>query len=295
MRARRSARRVLARCKQLSGKIIVFSSAGGQHFALITAHAPTSAAALEDLRQWWHDLASKLRRIPKHFRLMMLVDANARFSVAHEAGNVLSAFPEGQAAEMFQDLLHNKTLISNDLPDTHGKPVITWVSPNGDEACLDYITISADIVHGLRTIGNIPHFSDCFDFDHRPLLVCLSWSSVSKTRIRQPRLDRKAMMTDWGKLKLAEIFATAPLAPWASSADDYVNGLNEHLLTELRKYFTQPGASSRHPYASDDTWSIVRARRSARRVLARCKQLSGKITLQINLLVAMEGLFASWT
>ena len=259
--------------------LIVFSSAGGQKFALISAHAPVSGTAQESLRNWWQSLASQIRRIPKRFRIILCVDANARFTVASEAGDVVSAFSEGQSADLFRDLLHSESLQANDLLDVERRPVVTWVSPNGHASCVDYVAVSTDIANGLRTIGEMANFSDCFDFDHKPLQVDLSWATEAEVRGRSSRFDRRAMQTDWGKAKLAEIFESAPLASWTSSADEYVKNLNDHLYSNLQKFFAQQGTFPRQPYVSDETWAIVRARRNARRVLFRCKTLLDKTVL----------------
>ena len=265
--------------------LIVFSSAGGQKFALISAHAPVSGTAQDSLKDWWQSLTGQIRRIPKRFRIILCVDANARFTVASEAGDVTSAFPDGRSAGLFKDLLHSESLQANDLLDVRGKPVVTWVSPNGCASCIDYVAVSIDIAHGIRTIGEMADFSDCFDFDHRPLQVVLSWATEAEVRGYSSRLDRKAMQTDWGKDKLAEIFESAPLASWTSSADEYVRNLNEHLYSNLQKVFAQQGTFPRQPYVSDETWAIVRARRNARRVLFRCKTILDKTILHAFMLL----------
>ena len=133
-------------------------------------------------------MTKQIRRIFKDFRVILCVDANARLTVASETGDVASAFPEGHSAELFKDLLHSESLQANDLLDVEGKPVVTWVSPNGHESCIDYVAVSVDIAHGLRTIGEMANFSDCFDFDHRPLQVDLSWATDAEIRAPAPGL-----------------------------------------------------------------------------------------------------------
>ena len=265
--------------------LIVFSSAGGQKFALVSAHAPVSGTPQDSLKNWWQNLTGQIRRIPRRFRVILCIDANAKFTVASEAGDVASAFPEGNSADLFRDLLYSESLQASDLLDTSRKPVVTWVSPNGHASCIDYVAVSIDIAHGLRTIGDMADFSDCFDFDHKPLQVALRWATEVEVRGSHARFDRKAMQTDWGKAKLAEIFESAPLASWTSSADEYAKNLNDHLYCSLQQFFAQQGTFPRQPYVSDETWTIVRTRRNARRVLFRCKTLLNKTVLHAFMLL----------
>ena len=232
------------------------------------------------LDHWWSELASTLRQIPRRLRIILLVDANARFSAADEYGDISVAYPNNTAAEMFQGFLHEPELGASTLYDYLGYQVLTWISPNGKPACLDYVAVSLDIAHGLSTVGRFIGFQDCFDFDHQPLLVQLTWSSAVTTSTKQPKLDRAAMTTEQGKSKLAEIFATAPLAPWSATADEYLDALNGHMYREVHLWFSTHKALPRSPHVSECTWDIVMARRTARRVLHRCWKLQNKIILQ---------------
>ena len=213
--------------------LIVFAQTGGQQFALVSAHAPPSTASAAVLRAWWDDFVCSIKQIPRRLKIILLIDANARFSPSDELGSVSEAFPENLSAELFQGMLSDLGLKANDLYSHTGETVVTWISPCGRPACLDYIAASGDISVGLHTVGQLANFQDCFDFDHRPLLVRLAWQKDVQTQHRLPRLDRAAMVTEQGKQKLAEIFATAPLAPWFCSADVYLEALNDHLFQQL--------------------------------------------------------------
>ena len=153
--------------------LIVVAETGGQHFALISAHAPTANADKSVLRTWWKDFEHSVKQLPKQVRIILMIDANARLTAADEVAGIMSAYPDNAATIHFQHTLKELRLSASNMVDCYGKPVITWVSPNGKPARLDYIAATEEIAGGMLTIGNLRHFTDCFDFDHKPLLVKL--------------------------------------------------------------------------------------------------------------------------
>ena len=221
-----------------------------------------------------------LQRIPRKLKQILLVDANARFTAADECGDVGVAHASNFAAELFQEMIHELEMGASTLFDNVGQPIVTWLSPAGNPACLDYVAVSLEIAQGLCTLGQITGFQDCFDFDHQPLLVQLTWASPVASMAKRPRLDRAAMTSDEGKAKLAEIFSHAPLAQWTATADTFLDALNEYIFHEVYACFSTHKTHPRSPYVSETTWDIVRARRSARRVLHRCLTLQQRYVLQ---------------
>ena len=123
--------------------LLVTCVAGNQTYAVLSAHAPTAAAGEEALHAWRDGLASASRKLPHNALLGCGIDANARFdeSATHIVPEAASGVP-GRLLCQFADA---QQLACTALVDFLARPVVTWTSPNGKRACLDYILFPAEM------------------------------------------------------------------------------------------------------------------------------------------------------
>ena len=217
--------------------LVVLFDAGGLSLAFCVAHAPTTATAEEEQREWWESFEATIRRLPRKYQPLILADANARLSPGSKGVPELSACINLPARLMYDMLLAQHMQVSGNTTDD-GEPIVSWTGPRGQTACLDY-----------------------------PVLFECAWSRNGSAEPRPTRFDRKAMLTPAGRSIMQRIFRDAPRAPWSSHADDYLHRVNQHVLEELAAAFPLSQRRPRQPHVSDHAWSCIRLLRRSRRHL----------------------------
>ena len=160
--------------------LLITACAGRQPFALLSAHGPTAATPDEELQQWWHELHQITRKVPERSILLVGLDANARFSPQTTCTNEAEA--DGEAAVQMCRYMDLQTLVSSQLVDHCNRRVTTWISPNGKEACIDYVLVPKEFSHGFVTLGAIDGFEDLHERDHLPLCVELTWQCSARLK-----------------------------------------------------------------------------------------------------------------
>ena len=148
---------------------------------------------------------------------------------------------------------------------------VTWRSPQGCPACLDYILIPRAWESGLRTVSGFGLLDMHAGIDHEVLgaELCLQLQVPAR---REAGLDRDSMLTPQGRQAVARLFASAPAYPWSLNSDDHLQGLHAHLLQGAQKLFPRRRAGPRRPVLSQHTWHLLHLRRWARRVFRRRQQ-----------------------
>ena len=260
--------------------LMVLWSAGDTHLAFCVAHAHTSATPEEVQREWWQQLQSLTRRVPRKYQPFILVDANARLAPC-SSGCITEAQCLNVPARFLLDLQQTQQLSVSGNVDAQGRTLHSWQSPTGYLACLDYLLVPQAFASGLWVHGNIDGFSDCFDFDHRPLLFCCAWTSVSCRSDLATRFDRRAMLSDAGRQTLRDIWRRAPQADWAEHADTYLHDVNQFVLAELKESFTLNPRRPRQMHISDSTWGHIRLLRRARRHLHSMNRANRLLQLRL--------------
>ena len=115
--------------------LVVLFDMAATPLAFIVAHSPTAVTAEPDLRKWWSATSGVIRRIPRKFQPVILIDANARFA----AGTTFTATPEqchNVGAHLLQDLMCAENLLISGNTDCQGEEIISWVGPKGTRTCL---------------------------------------------------------------------------------------------------------------------------------------------------------------
>ena len=247
---------------------------GGVCLALVSAHAPTSAADDFTIDAWWTDLKEVICRFPPRALPVIMVDANARFD-RHSADPILCKALNRNAVCM-RDLLEHFGLCASQLVDVGGHPVTSWTSPLGKPDCIDFVLLPARSANQTQTLGCPPEFGDTFGHDHRPIHVRHRIQRCSRPCPTSPLLDREAMMTPQGRRNLARIFESAPEVPCEVDVDTHLDILNTYTMQALGEAFPAHPARPRNKTFSDRTWAAIRLRRDIRRKLtmhrraARC-------------------------
>ena len=257
--------------------LLVTCVAGSQTYAILSAHAPTAAAGDEALLLWWANLFSIARKVPSNALLFCGIDANARFQEHARLPNIEVA--EGTPARLLCQFAEGQQLACTALVDSSGAPIVTWTSPNGKPACLDFLLFPAEMGHNLVTRGAIPHFADLHPGDHAPLTADVAWTLSGSAHPRAKRLDTDRMRTDDGRRTLQHIHASTPPVPWSTDVDTHCLLITRHLQNQLEIHFPLPDRRPRQPTISNETWAWIRLRRATKRIGRRAADLLRKEVL----------------
>ncbi|OLP77308.1 hypothetical protein AK812_SmicGene42640 [Symbiodinium microadriaticum] len=199
-------------------------------------------------------------------RPVLCCDANARFSL--QAGREI---PANANAHRLQETIAKYELCRTSSYAPDGSLHLTWRSPQGCPACLDYVLIPRAWESGLRTVSGLGLLDMHAGIDHEVLGAELRLQLHAPAR-REAGLDRDSMMTPWGRQAVARLFADAPLYPWSTNSDDHLQGLHAYLLQGAQTLFPRRRAGPRRPVLSQHTWHLLHLRRWARRVFRRRQQ-----------------------
>ena len=154
-----------------------------------------------------------------------------------------------------------------------GRRVVTWVSPTGKQAQLDYVLWPATLAQSSKTLGNPWRGEVGNGLDHRPLLVDTCWCAGARPTIRQSRFDVAKMATPEGQAILAHIHSSVPSIPWAMDVDDHLQVVNDHIHTGLVQHFSATASRPRQAHISPCLWQAVLQSRHARRLITRSRRL----------------------
>ena len=234
--------------------------------AFIVAHAPTAVAPTADREAWWNHLEARLAGLPPSAVPVICCDANARYT--WQAGREV---PANANAIRLQQILEKYDLCRTSSYAPDGSMHVTWRSPQGCPACLDYVLFPCAWESGLTTLSGLGLLDMHAGIDHEVLGAELQLQLQAPAR-RAVELDRDSMLTPWGRQAIAGLFASAPVFPWPTNVDDHLQGLHAHLLQGARALFPRSNAGPRRPVLSQQTWHLLHLRRWARRVFRRRQQ-----------------------
>ena len=264
--------------------LLVTVCAGRQCFALVAGHGPTAAAPDEEIQHWWRELNAVMRMVPERCILIAGIDANARFDLSAEMPSEECA--EGEAAVQLCRLLEQQTLVSSGLFDNTGRRVVTWTSPNGRDACIDYVLVPQELQQGFRTLGAIAGFEDLHDRDHTPLWVEITWTCSVESKKELFKVDVAAIDTPQGRKVMQQILSDIPPIPWELDIDQHLLQLNQHIREALAAHFPFQPSRPRRSHFSAATWEAVRNRRTDKRIMRRAQICKRKIAVHL--------LFRAW-
>ncbi|CAE7750061.1 unnamed protein product [Symbiodinium microadriaticum] len=246
-----------------NGLLIVLAATDTCRLVFVVAHAPTSAAPVSERDAWWQHLTHRLEGLPPGASPVVCIDANARHVLTKGVEH-----PSNDNAQRLCLLASRFSLCRTHAYHPDGNMVVTWRAPLGHPACLDYVLVPDTWEEGLRTVSNLGLLDEHAGVDHEVLGAELHLRLQQPTR-RPAGLNREAMLTPEGRQATAQLFASAPLSPWSSSADDHLHFLHEHLLTGARQLFPCAVNGPRRPVLSSQTWNLLHVKRWARRIHRR--------------------------
>ena len=234
-------------------------------FACISAHAPTSRAPEEVIRDFWEGLSAAIGQLPKSCNVLLCVDANAHFSRCPSTPSTLDAMPDGRNAECFKQLYLHHGLCASAQFTPNREPIFSWVSPTGTKSLLDYVAVPVSWQDSTVTLGNIKLGDLHEGLDHDPLLV--RCNPILEGRRAPPRfhVPRGALESEAGKAALLHAWATVPEISWDVDATTHVACIHSHLQHCLSRDLTGAAPSPRNPVISPPTLELIRMRRHTRR------------------------------
>ncbi|CAE7837407.1 unnamed protein product [Symbiodinium sp. CCMP2592] len=228
----------------------------GQPVILISGHARTSTASDSEINDWWDLLERALATAPRGHIPLIGIDANA-----HWHGST----PTNANACHMDALLQRRGLASSGTTDMHGRPIVTWRSPQGHELCLDFVLLPREWMPQASNIGVVPILDQFAGIDHEPLVITVAGQLPSSSTSGAHRLDIEKMHTPEGKRVIESIFRSAPRPAWEVDVDEHLFALNSHFQQQLQHAFTRPKARPRNPVISADTWALLLQKRFLRR------------------------------
>ena len=229
--------------------------AGKLLFGVIAAHAPIEAAPDQEKQEWWEHLRSTIRKLPRRAIPVLLIDANARFTADADADRVHLARADGDNAVSLQSIGAECDLQSTSLFDRNGQKVVTWTSPAGRNAQIDYVLLPEALADKSTTVGAPSVAFEHAGIDHWPLLADVSWRQPTKGTRPVVSWDRKKLQSETGRQLLRQNHQSAPRVPWTFHVEDHLQILN------------------------DEQWQSIRMRRHVRRLASRSRLLRQRYVL----------------
>ena len=263
-------------------RLLVTGNAGALRFLFVVAHAPTSQRTAVEIRQWWQKLADAIRSMPRGCIPLFMLDANAHF--AGDTSTASTDQPTNANAKSLQSLAADTQTLLSATVDRNGRRLVTWISPNGDPYCLDFLAVPTQW-HSHSCTHQPAEFPDLFaGIDHQPVYLDIRAQLVTKANSRE-RISARALRTPEGQQALQTAWQTLPPVPWAVDVDTHLRYIHDHLrhvLLEQMHVGTQP----RSPIIRQNTWQLLRLQRGHRRLLRRMNQQARKMLLHV--------LFKAW-
>eukprot|EP00438_Fugacium_kawagutii_P016851 Skav219683 [mRNA] locus=scaffold817:72948:78818:+ [translate_table: standard] len=249
------------------------------HLRVAVVHAPHKQSTNPTPDEWWQFFAGQVAKTPVQLPLVMLGDMNARIGkVVTEAVSDVHAEDETETGHLMHSfMLEHRLWAPSTFESCHEGDSYTWVSHDGVKHRLDYVllpqawksmTILSHVAYGLDLMtANHDHFAV---IAHISMQVASSHQAPMKVRF-----DVRKCVQEEAKQKFRDFLCSLPPIPWHFGV-----GLHAELLTS----WVQHGAQlcfpfdrqlPRQRYMSDNTWTIVRLRKSLLKIQqASDKQLS---------------------
>ena len=241
--------------------LLVLARAGSLRFAVLVGHSPTSKETVEVRRQWWLNFTAILRRAPPSCVPLVFIDANAK-AVSETAKNW-----EVSNDAFFRRFLSEHQLMHSGDADAEGRKFSSWCSPDGAEACIDFICYPREAAGGVSIEGPLPGFQGLLDHDHRPIAARCQWHQRSSLPKARGRLDLTALDSVEGRSRYASLLACMPPVPWSDNVDSHLAKIHQHVLRCLHSVCPPVQRKARNPITSERTWAFIHQRRELRREL----------------------------
>ena len=177
--------------------IAVSAKAGGLEFIRVSAHARTSVSQDKDVQDFWRFLSSIVAGFPPKAIRLFFLDANAHFDECVAVDEYY--LPTNMNAQLLRDFAHAHGLVISDLWTPDGAAIYTWVSPQGNRRCLDFIAAPKDFRGHFQVQGSWDVIDRFSGIDHSCLgLGCVSvmFAGIVITGSVDLTLKRCALLKD---------------------------------------------------------------------------------------------------
>ena len=250
--------------------MILLARVNEMRLAIVTAHAPTAVSPPHVLLKWWGDLQAAMQCIPRGCCVIACLDANARFAQEPGRPRTLSAQPICRNFRHLVDFACTQGLEATDQFDCNGKQLISWTSPNGHTALLDYVLFPSEWQAAAHTLPT-PRLNDLHcDKDHAPVALLLDIRYEATPRPHQLRVDPVALQTPEGLAAARRALETVPPIPWGADSTLHVDIVHRHLRHCLRELPPAP-PRPRNPALTPETVQLVSTKRHMQRCLRTVK------------------------
>ena len=252
--------------------LVVCAKLESCQLAFFSGHCPTATSPASERAQWWSMLRQRLAALPAHTVPILMLDANSRFALQQGA-----EAPANCNACEFDRVLRDFGLARTKSCDAQGQQRPSWRPPgcNTVPVCLDYVAWPTSWDVGFRDEGIRDIVDEHVGIDHQPVLatadLCLQ-HTVPPTY----RVDREAMCTPEGRMKLRAIFEAAPQPAWQVSVNDHLHILNRYFQQCLAEVFPWQSCKPRKPTLSMRTWALLQDKRRQRRCFRRQRLLHSR-------------------
>ena len=260
--------------------LVCTAQLGDITFALVSAHAPTSAAQPAERSAFWRELSGYLNALPQHYVPLITIDANARFISTPDFPKTRDSTPAVENAKELIEFGARHDLTANEQFGPDGSKLFSWRSPRGDLSLIDYIMLPA----AWEQSGSTTTITTLNDLhagkDHFPLL-CHCHLHVETARPRPSRRIAPQMLhTEQGQQAVRHAFETMPIVPWHVDPTTHVDIVHTHLWNALSTNLPPEPPKPRHPAFSEHTFQLVRQTRHCRHVVRTLRGRIRRITLR---------------
>ncbi|CAE6973415.1 unnamed protein product [Symbiodinium sp. CCMP2592] len=214
---------------------------------------------------WWADLHHTFSMIPCNCVPIVLLDANARLACAE-------GMPSDNAS-MLRSFLRRHELSHSDCLDAKDKEIETWISPNGQGSCIDYVLFPETLRECSKSLGPVVGFEGLVEHDHRPIAVEFCMQQRVSKAATETRLNFQHLRTPQGRQDLQRMLCSLPAIPWDAGVDEHLASINSHIKRGLSLICPKLARGARRPITTDGTWLAIQHRRELRRDVHRQRLL----------------------
>ncbi|CAE7525428.1 CACNA1S [Symbiodinium sp. CCMP2592] len=251
--------------------LIVLSRVNGIDLAIVAGHAPPSVSPPEVLQAWWDAFSEAVSRIPRKYCLITSLDANARFECDPAAPRTLESSPLCGNARHLLDFACSTGGDVSAQCDCNGLPLVSWVSPNGQPALLDYITYPREWSEAVRMLPT-PDLGDLHSgHDHWPVALELNVCCEGRKPRMDGRISPAQLRTPASLAAVQRALTTLPHIPWSVDSTTHVDIIHRHLHACLAE-LPAPPRKARNPALTNATVDLVIHKRHLQRCLKTARQ-----------------------
>ena len=248
---------------------------------IVALYAPQSSLAVEQIDEWWNNLAKKLTARGRR-ETILLGDCNAKLgSIESSEIGPVGWTIEDRAGSHLRALLADRSLI---LPSTfscwHKGPSATFHGPAGGAVRLDYIALPWEWQSGIScsSVSEVDLLNGAFDHSGVEVHLELKVTPNSRT-VKQHRACYNREEARRHPETLAHIVSSLPTMATTTDVDAHWHAIATHCQENLQYHFPKPKRIKRQIFFSDKTWSILNDRKDTQKDLRSLDRRESQLLL----------------